>query len=113
MKVETNTRKLIALLLLGLSGAALVAQPGTAELREPKAVEVVTPVVPAEFARYKVGGEVEVLFRIGEDGRPRDVEVVAASHTEYAESVVNALRKWRFEHENGGDVLYRLPVLFN
>lgn len=112
MKVETNKVR-TALLLLMLGASALVAQPETAELREPEAIEVVRPVVPVEFARYGIKGRVDVTFRIDENGRPRDIEVVASSHSEYAESVENALRKWRFEQPEVDGVIYRLPVLFN
>jgi protein TonB len=112
MKVETNKVR-NALLLLMLGTVALVAQPETAELREPEAIEVVKPVVPAEFARYGIEGRVDVTFRIDETGRTRDIEVVASSHTEYAESVKNALRKWRFEQPEVDGIIYHLPVVFN
>ena len=85
-----------ALLLLALgNGVSLLAQPETAELREPEAVRIITPVVPYDFARHRVTGAVDVTFRIDDEGRTRDIEVESASHHEYAQSVMNALRGWR------------------
>lgn len=111
MKVETKKLSIV-LLTLVLGMGALVAQPSTAELREPEAIEIVTPVVPAEFVRYGIDGEVQVTFRIGEDGRARDIAVESATHREYGESVMNALRKWRFEQPEVAGIKYRLPVVF-
>jgi TonB family protein len=105
---------MMALLLLALgNGVSLLAQPETAELREPEAVRVVAPVVPYDFARYGITGAVDVTFRIDDEGRTRDIEVESASHHEYAQSVVNALRGWRFEAPDVAGIKYRLPVRFN
>lgn len=112
MKVENNN-VLTALLLLILGGGTLMAQPATAELREPEVIRVVEPEVPYDFARYQISGKVEVTFRLDETGRTRDIVVVESSHPEYAESVKNALRMWRFEQPEQVGIKYRLPVLFN
>lgn len=112
MKIQTN-KTLTALFLLVLGSAALVAVPETTELREPEAIKVVVPVVPYDFARYDISGEVEVTFRIDDEGRTQDIVVETASHQEYAESVMNALRQWRFEQPEVSGIKYRLPVLFN
>lgn len=112
MKVEKNNA-LIALLLLVIGVGPMLAQPETAELREPETIRVVTPVVPYDFALLGIEGRVEVTFRIDEAGRTRDIEVENASHPEYAESVLNALRGWRFEQPEVAGRKYRLPVLFN
>jgi TonB family protein len=69
--------------------------------------------VPQAFARQNISGRVEVSFKLDNAGQPRDIRVEKASHTEYAESVVNALRQWRFEDANATNVRYRLPVYFN
>jgi TonB family protein len=111
---DQSKNALIALLLLVLgNGGSLLAQPETAELREPEAIRVVTPVVPHEFARYGITGDVQVTFRIDDEGRTRDIEVETASHHEYAQSVINALRGWRFETPDVPGMKYRLPVRFN
>ena len=112
MKVENN-RIRSALLLLVLGTGSLVAQPETAELREPRAIRVVEPMVSYTFGRYGITGKVEVTFQLNEQGHPRNIKVEAASHTEYAESVLNALRQWRFEQPEVAGITYRLPVLFN
>lgn len=111
MKVKNKI--LLITLALGLAGTPLVAQPSTAELKEPTAIRVVGPVVPYDFARMQVRGNVEVTFRINEKGRPTDITVEEASHSEYAESVKNALRQWRFEEPMQSGIKYRLPVIFN
>jgi TonB family protein len=112
MKDQTNKTRL-AFLLFILGGGTLLATPETMEMREPEAIKVVKPVVPYEFSRYEIEGEVEVTFRIDEQGRTQDIEVETASHPEYAISVKNALRQWRFEQPEVGGLKYRLPVLFN
>lgn len=112
MKVK-NTNVLTALLLLFIGGISLGGQPMTTELREPEAIEITTPEVPVEFARHRITGEVAVTFRIDENGRTQDIEVVDASHRLYGESVKNALRTWRFERPETAGVLYLLPVRFN
>lgn len=112
MKVHIK-HVLNVLLPLVLGGGALLAQPETADLRGPEAIQIVEPVVPYDFARYQITGEVQVTFRIDEDGRPREIEVESATHREYGESVENALRQWRFEEPEVAGRKYRLPVLFN
>jgi TonB family protein len=113
MKVEKKNA-LIALLLVMMGGGSLFAEaPETTDLREPMAIRVVNPAVPYPFARYGIKGSVEVVFRLDSDGIPRDIEVETASHPEYAESVENALRSWRFEEPVVADMKFRLPVLFN
>ena len=112
MKIK-NTNVLKALLLLFLGWGSLGAQPMTADLREPEAIEITTPVVPVEFARHRIAGQVAVTFRIDEKGRTRDIKVVDASHPRYGESVKNALRSWRFERPETTEVMYLLPVRFN
>lgn len=110
MKVEKKIT--MVGLILFVFGTALWANPETTELREPVAVKVVVPVVPYSFASLGISGKVDVEFKIDENGRPRAIRVEDASHPEYAESVRNALRRWRFE-EASTEITYRLPVLFN
>jgi TonB family protein len=113
MKVK-NRNLLIALaMLVAGSGEILSAEPETAELREPEAIRIVEPIVPYEFTRYNIRGNVEVTFRIDEAGRPDEIVVETATHNEFAESVKNALRQWRFERPEVPGMKYRLPVIFN
>ncbi|MGC9451768.1 MAG: TonB family protein [Oceanipulchritudo sp.] len=109
-----NRNLLITLaLLVSGNGGVLLAQPETTELREPEAIRVVEPIVPYEFSRYNIRGNVEVTFRIDEEGRPDEIVVETATHNEFAKSVKNALRQWRFERPEVPGMKYRLPVVFN
>lgn len=114
MKVESKYTLIVLIVSLLTGGLLQATVPGGGEIREPEILRAVEPVVPPSFARYKVKGAVEVLFRIGEQGYPEKIEVESATHFEYAEAVKNALRSWRFEPrpEQTG-VRFRLPVLFN
>lgn len=112
MKVKYSNQILTALLLL-ISGVGLLAQPETAEMREPAAIEVVKPVVPHEFIRLGITGSVDVTFRLDDEGRPQDIEVVKTTHRQYGESVTKALRQWRFEPPQQAGIRYLLPVVFN
>lgn len=110
MKVETH-KKLIGLALL-LAAGTLTGQPQTTELREPTAVKTVVPVVPYEMARHQIAGVVTVSFKVDSAGRPHDLRIEDASHDAYEQSVLNALRQWRFE-QAASDVRYKLPFVFN
>lgn len=115
--MKVTSKKTLMLLMLTLTGggllqAAMPAEQGQAH--EPVILRSVEPIIPPEFARYGIDGEVEVLFRIDERGRPTEIKVENATHYEYAVAVKNALRSWRFERrpEQAG-ARFRLPVLFN
>lgn len=41
-------------------------------------------------------GSVKLEFTVGTDGRPKDIKVVEASATEFAEEAVRTLKKWRY-----------------
>lgn len=112
MKVEIN-KLLIALTIMVPVPGLLASVPETTELREPEAIRVVKPIVPSEFSRYNITGDVEVTFNIDDTGDLYNIEVEQASHPEFAESVKNALRGWRFERPEVEGVRYRLQVLFN
>lgn len=112
MKVESKTT-LIALMLFVLGAGPLMAAESEANIREPQVLRTVVPVVPPEFAQYEIPGEVKVVFRLSEDGEPKEIEVESATHYEYAESVRNALRQWQFEKPEHAEMKFRLPVYFN
>ncbi|NBD37150.1 MAG: TonB family protein [Verrucomicrobia bacterium] len=112
MKVESKTT-LIALMLLVLVAGPLMAAEAETNIREPRVLRSVEPVVPPEFAQYDIPGEVKVVFRLSEDGEPEEIEVESATHYEYAESVRNALRQWQFEKPENVEMKFRLPVYFN
>lgn len=87
--------------------------PVTADIKEPQAIRVVKPLVPPSVARAGLKGEVIAHFRLDDNGRPREIRIVDASHPDLATSVKNALRSWRFEHSNGTEIIYGLPFVFN
>lgn len=93
MKSKTSI-VLFGLLTMVLSGGFAAEK---AETAEPVLRKVVEPSVPHEYARYGVEGNVTVRFLVTENGEVRDVVVENASHPEYARSVTNAVRNWRFE----------------
>jgi len=112
MKVESKTT-LIALMLLVAGTGPLLAAESETSFREPEVLRAVKPVVPPEFARYTIPGKVAVTFLLAEDGRPQEIEVESATHDKYAESVINALRQWRFAQPETADLKFRLPFVFN
>lgn len=82
----------------------------------PVVTKAVNPEVPVDLRGVK--GEVQVLFRITEDGTVQDLKVEEASHKEFAQSVADAVRLWKFEpvvDAEGNTItpLVRLPVRFN
>lgn len=84
---------------------------------EPVAIKTQAPEVPYDIARLGIEGEVIVLMRVDENGRVQTVQVEKATHPVYADSVVNAVRSWRFEPAKvDGQAVsrqVRLPVVFN
>ena len=113
----TTLRNLILGILAFAPLTVFGGDEANAALREPVATRVVTPSVPWEFQRAGITGNVDVTFVIDANGRPRNIEVVTASHPEFADSVENALRKWQFELPEDGHEprsrVYKLPVQFN
>lgn len=92
-----------------------VAGAAEAEFRMPTPATIVEPHVAPDLTSKE--GEVTVLFRLDQSGRPLDIEVVSATNTELVEPVRSALRKWRFEGGPEGEKLesarYRLPFIFS
>lgn len=115
MKV-IKTFALALLLSIGLAVSQGMAAPETLEIQAPVPNEVEVPSVPTEFRGLNIPGSVTVLFRVDETGIVRDLKVEDSSHPEYAESVVNAVRTWRFypAEKNGVPVArtVRLPFKF-
>jgi TonB family protein len=111
MKVKIHTTMLVMGMLL-MAGGLFAETPATTDLKEPQAVRVVSPILPTEWARSGIQGEVKALFRLDDNGRPRDIRIESASRPELAASVKNALRSWRFEHSGDADVIYGLPFVF-
>lgn len=108
LKTLTLASLLVALPVLANAAATIPSLPVV--------TKAVNPEVPVDFRGVK--GEVQVLFRITAEGTVQDLKVEGASHQELAESVVNAVRLWKFEpvvdaEGNTKTPLVRLPVRFN
>lgn len=63
----------------------------------PQPLRVVQPSYPLDALRNNVEGKVELEFRIGDDGRVRDVRVLSAEPVGvFDQAAILALRQWRF-----------------
>jgi TonB family protein len=106
-----NTSTILTLLVLG--AGQLTAEPLTADIKAPQALEIVAPEVPVNYIRWGVPGHVVVDFQINEDGQPENIHVVESDDRQYASNVKDAVRKWRFEKPEVAGITYRLPVNFS
>ncbi|KAF0093809.1 MAG: hypothetical protein E1N59_2462 [Puniceicoccaceae bacterium 5H] len=108
MKVTKNT------LILGFI-ASLVAVPAfaaQADKAAPKALKVIEPSLPYQISQYKINSEVMVRFKLDDNGRPINIRVESTTDREFAESVVRAVRQWRYEVPEGyNGEEYKLPVV--
>lgn len=113
--LNVKTIRNIVLGLLAIAPSALLAAgPQSADTDLPVATKIVRPYAP-ELQSYGIKGDVSVIFRLSENGKPRDIVVESSTHSVYADSVVRALRGWKFDvPENLADsnVRYRLPFEF-
>ncbi len=114
MKMKTYLKLVV---VLALFAPIVVGATTLSTINTPVAYHKVTPKIPA-VSRDELKGEVLVLFRIDKEGRVQNIKVESAPTEEHAESVVNAVRQWRFEpvlNAEGKVVtpLVRLPVRFN
>jgi protein TonB len=65
--------------------------------QKPRPVRRVGPEYPRDLGRKKIEGTVKLLFIIDQDGNVTDVTVVEASHDDFAEAAVKAIKQWKFE----------------
>lgn len=106
---------ILAIGFFSLTPAVLLADGLTSlDSGLPVPTHTVRPYAP-ELVEFGIRGDVAVVFRLSEDGKPRDIVVESASHSIYSEAVVKALRGWRFEVpvDAEADALYRLPFKFH
>jgi TonB family protein len=68
-----------------------------ADTRAPQARTKANPTYPFEQRRTGVEGFVTVAFTVDRAGRTRDITVVNASHEEFVEPAVHAVRKWSYQ----------------
>jgi TonB family protein len=66
-------------------------------LRVPVKLRDVRPVYPADLASTGVSGTVVLLALIGTGGSVQDVTVESASHREFADAAMDAVRQWEFD----------------
>jgi len=57
----------------------------------------VAPIFPADRCRADEPGTVELLVRIGPDGRVLQTRTVSNSHSDFARATTAAVKQWRFE----------------
>lgn len=73
----------------------------------------VAPRYPPGQLRRGNSGSVELILRVGADGRIDEVRTVASSHSDFDRAVREAARKWRFASRPGADpVEVAMPVWF-
>lgn len=104
-----------------LSGTAVLTPltDGTFDVRvlaalEPKMAASEPPLYPEGLARRDVSGGVELVLRVGADGRIDEVRTVASSHRDFDRAVRQAVRRWRFAPRPGADAIeVAVPVWFH
>ena len=85
--------------------------------KQPRATTQPMPKYPRALMRKKISGFVKLMFIVDENGKVQDIEVVEASHKEFADAAVDAVKRWKFEPgtKNGEKVRtrVRIPLPFN
>ncbi|MDQ5979060.1 MAG: periplasmic protein TonB [Verrucomicrobiota bacterium] len=70
--------------------------PGLKRGSTPVPISIRYPEFPSEMERAGVAGSVSVEFTVTADGQIKDVKVEKATHTEFAEAVLAAMKTWLF-----------------
>lgn len=80
--------------------------------QRPRPTSQPMPKYPRALQRKKISGSVQMRFVVDENGRVRDIEVLDASHKEFADAAVDALERWKFEPgtKNGNKVRTRTQI---
>jgi TonB family protein len=68
------------------------------------------PVFPADRCRADASGTVELMVRIGADGRVLDTRTVSATHPDFATAAQSAAKHWRFSALPEGEAWSEIPV---
>ena len=66
-------------------------------IRPPKKLRDHRPVYPADLAARAIGGTVVLQGRIGVDGFIRALELLEATHPDFAAAATEAVRQWQFD----------------
>lgn len=92
-KMETNTRKRAATILLAmglsLAGASLRAQETRKTLNSP------TPTYPETARQFRLSGVVKVQVTIGPEGQITDIKVIGG-HPLLVNAVQQTLKSWKY-----------------
>jgi len=67
------------------------------EVKSPVIINRVEPAYPPVLVRAKLAGKVAVHCVIDKNGRVRDAQVVFATMPAFAESVLRAMKEWRYQ----------------
>ena len=67
------------------------------EVKAPVVIRRVEPLYPGVLQRAKLNGKVAVHCVIDKNGRVRNPEIVFASNPAFAESVLRAIKEWRYQ----------------
>lgn len=109
---------------LGLAGwsQAIAAEPAAAApasvggLRAPVVLRSVAPVHPPELRQQLTNGDAEVECLVGVDGKIHEAKVSSATHPEFGEAALEAIRQWEFKagESEGKPVPMRvkIPIAF-
>lgn len=76
----------------------------------PKLIRKVDPVYPDRLRQAGVKGFVDIVWIVGVDGKPSDIDVVDSSHSEFEFPAVDALKKWIFKPAERNGVPVALKV---
>lgn len=110
----------LCLLFVVVRGAAAetdsTAAAQTDKRTPPVAIRTVNPKHPDELLKKLVNGDAEIDCLVTAEGRVADALVVAASHPQFGESAVEAVRQWEFRpaERNGTPIAMRvrIPIAF-
>lgn len=73
-------------------------------------VTVVAPIYPPELFRERIAGEVEALFLVNEAGDVEEARIERATNEYFQQSVLAALKQWKFAHVVAGTALKRFAA---
>ncbi len=62
----------------------------------PRALHIVNPMYPYQMKRLGVTGTVNLKCLIAANGNIGDIEVISATHAEFTDAAVEAVKRWTF-----------------
>ena len=76
----------------------------------PELIRKVDPNYPDRLRQAGVEGFVDIVWIVGVDGKPTDIDVVESSHSGFELPAVDALKKWKFKPAKKNGVPIALKV---